>query len=194
MKNNLSYKFSYRRRLPHIQPEGATFFITSRLAGSLPIDVVEKLQRERESIDKELVKINDKQVRAEKAYLMSQHLLNKWDQALDESSTEIKYLTNTKIAELVVKSLHFRDSNVYELIAFCIMPNHLHVVFTPQEENKDEYVSLSRIMHSLKRHTAQEANLILCREGSFWQHENYDHFIRDDAELERIIKYILYNP
>jgi REP element-mobilizing transposase RayT len=49
-------------------------------------------------------------------------------------------------------------------------------------------------MHSLKRHTAHEANLILGRDGTFWQHENYDHFARDEAELERIIKYVLYNP
>jgi REP-associated tyrosine transposase len=74
------------------------------------------------------------------------------------------------------------------------MPNHIHIVFMPLEESKDKYYSLSKIMHSLKRHTAREANLILGREGAFWQHENYDHFARDDGELERIMKYVLYNP
>jgi REP element-mobilizing transposase RayT len=180
--------------LPHIQPEGATFFVTSRLAGSLPLDVVEKLHRERDAIDFELAKIPDKHERSEKAYLASRRLFGKWDKALDVSTTGIKYLENPKVAELIVESLRFRDGKVYELTAYCIMPNHIHVVFVPLAESKDKYYSLSKIMHSLKRHTAHEANLILARAGSFWQHENYDHFVRDDAELERIIKYILYNP
>lgn len=93
-----------------------------------------------------------------------------------------------------MESLHFRDGKVYELIAYCIMPNHIHIIFTPLQESKDKYYSLSKIMHSLKRHTAREANLFLGRSGAFWQHENYDHFVRDDAELERIVKYVLYNP
>lgn len=194
MNNKLSYKFSYRRRLPHIQPEGATFFVTSRLADSLPMDVVEKLHNERTTIDAELAKIINKHERAEQAYLASRRLFGKWDKALDESDTGIKYLANEQIAKLVADSLHYRDGKVYDLIAYCIMPNHKHVVFTPLEETENKYFSLSKIMHSLKRHTARQANLVLERTGVFWQHENYDHFIRDEAELERIVKYILYNP
>ena len=192
--NQFSFKNFYRRNLPHIQPEGAIFFVTSRLANSLPMDVVEKLRRERDVIDAELAKITDKYERAEKAYLASRRLFGKWDKALDSSSTGIMYLSNVQVAKLVADSLHFRDGKVYELIAYCIMPNHIHIVFMPLEESKGKYYSLSKIMHSLKRHTAREANLILGRAGSFWQHENYDHFARDEAELERIIKYVLYNP
>lgn len=194
MKDKLSYKFSYRRRLPHIQPEGAIFFVTSRLANSLSLDVVEKLHRERDLIDAELAKIADKHEQAEKAYLASRRLFGKWDKAMDASDTGINHLANIQIAKLVVESLHFRDGKVYELIAYCIMPNHIHIVFMPLKESKDKYYSLSKIMHSFKRHTAHEANLILGRTGTFWQHENYDHFVRDDAELERIVKYVLYNP
>jgi REP element-mobilizing transposase RayT len=53
---------------------------------------------------------------------------------------------------------------------------------------------LTEILHSLKRHSAREANKILQRQGTFWQAESYDHFIRDDSELESIVKYVLYNP
>jgi REP element-mobilizing transposase RayT len=53
---------------------------------------------------------------------------------------------------------------------------------------------MSAIMHSLKRYTARESNLLLGREGQFWQHENYDHVVRDEAELNRIIRYVLNNP
>jgi len=194
MNNKLSYKLSYRRRLPHIQPEGATFFVTSRLAGSLPVEVVEKLMQERERIDRELENIKNKKERAERAYLESRRLFGKWDNELDKSATGVKYLDDPRIADMVAGSLHFRDSKVFDLIAYCVMPNHIHIVFTPLEESKDKYYPLSKIMHSLKRHAVNEANLILGRTGSFWQHENYDHFVRDDAEFERIVKYVLYNP
>jgi putative transposase len=49
-------------------------------------------------------------------------------------------------------------------------------------------------MHSLKRYTSRQANLILGREGQFWQHESYDHVVRDEQEFERIMLYILNNP
>lgn len=194
MKNKLSYKFSYRRRLPHIQPEGATFFVTSRLAGSLPIEVMERLIQEKRQVDEEVGKISDKKECAEKTYLEARKYFAKWDQELDHSSTGINFLSNSRIADMVAESLHYHDGKVYELLAYCIMPNHKHIVFTPLKENNEKYYPLSKIMHSLKRHTANEANLILRREGEFWQHENYDHFARDEKELERIVKYVLYNP
>jgi REP element-mobilizing transposase RayT len=194
MKDKLVYKFSYRRRLPHIQPAGATFFVTARLAGSLPVEVVERLRREREQTDLELEKIADQNERKERTYLESRRFFGKWDDALDKSNTNIKYLSDLRVADLVSESLYYRDNKVYELIAFCIMPNHIHVVFKPLEESKDKYYSLAKIMHSFKRHTAYEANLLLERNGEFWQHESYDHFARNEAELERIVKYVLYNP
>jgi putative DNA methylase len=49
-------------------------------------------------------------------------------------------------------------------------------------------------MHSLKSYTAHEANRMLNRSGAFWQTESYDHWVRDDDELERIALYILENP
>ncbi len=74
------------------------------------------------------------------------------------------------------------------------MPNHVHLLFTPLERPDGTYFSLARIMHSLKRYTAREANKALRRTGQFWQHESYDHFVRDAAEHERIVRYILNNP
>jgi putative DNA methylase len=49
-------------------------------------------------------------------------------------------------------------------------------------------------MHSLKSYTANKANAILGRTGRFWQKESYDHWVRDDDELERIVNCIRANP
>lgn len=95
---------------------------------------------------------------------------------------------------MVAESIQFRDGKIYDLISYCIMPNHAHLVCTPIEKLSGIYFGLAEILHSLKRHTARESNKILRKHGAFWQDESYDHFIRDNAELERIVKYVLNNP
>ena len=84
------------------------------------------------------------------------------------------------------------------------MPNHVHVLFRPfvQEltkvadgeepvgESRTELSPIAKIMHSIKSFTAHEINRILSREGQVWQHESYDHWVRDDEEMERIVRYI----
>jgi putative transposase len=94
----------------------------------------------------------------------------------------------------VVDSLHFLDELVYDLDAFTIMSNHVHVLFSPLEKEEGGYHALPSIMHSLKRFTARKANKLLKREGAFWQQESYDHVVRDQQEWERIVAYILNNP
>ncbi len=54
--------------------------------------------------------------------------------------------------------------------------------------------SLYRTLQSLKAYTAREANDVLHRAGAFWQHESYDHVIRDGKEMDRIVWYVLNNP
>ncbi len=54
--------------------------------------------------------------------------------------------------------------------------------------------SVTAILANLKWYTALKCNHLLCRSGSFWQHESYDHVIRTDEELERTIWYVLGNP
>ena len=97
--------------------------------------------------------------------------------------------------------MHYRDGKVFDLHAFCIMSNHVHAVIEPlsrpechSDPKSGCQPALHKIMQSLKRHTARQANIILGREGAFWQDESYDHVIRDSEEYTRIINYILENP
>ncbi len=70
----------------------------------------------------------------------------------------------------------------------------IHLVFTPLPKDGDKYHSLSKIMQTIKGRSAYQANPLLNRRGNFWQHENYDHVVRDKAEWDRIIIYVLNNP
>jgi putative transposase len=192
--STLEYQLFYRRHLPHIQPPGATLFITFRLAGSIPTEVRQRLLAEAERVEAVLDCIPDPQERAQRAYLEQRRLFGKWDTALDTAQSGPFWLRDPRIAELVIESLHHRDGRVYDLDAFRTMPNHVHLVYTPLPKADGTYHAMSAIMHSLKRYTARQANLLLGREGSFWQSENYDHVVRDEAEWRRIITYVLNNP
>ena len=76
----------------------------------------------------------------------------------------------------------------YNLEAYVVMANHVHLLVVP-------YISPTRFLQSLKSYTARQANKLLGRTGEpFWQRESYDHWVRDEAERRRIISYIENNP
>ncbi len=75
------------------------------------------------------------------------------------------------------------------LLAWCVMPNHVHVLFSPLREH-----TLDAILHSWKSYSARKANALLGRTGPFWQREYFDHLVRDQSSLRRITQYIQDNP
>jgi putative transposase len=77
---------------------------------------------------------------------------------------------------------------LYELFAWVVISNHVHVLLQPHKP-------LREVTRAVKNTSAREANLILGRTGlRFWQDESYDHWVRDGKELERIVRYIEWNP
>jgi len=111
------------------------------------------------------------------------------DRYLDTARTGPKYLSQPEIAEIVTSSIQRGVAlGHYELRAWVIMANHVHVLLRA-------LIAPSRLLQSLKGFTAREANRILNRTGrKFWQAESYDHWVRDERELERIAAYIESNP
>ena len=192
--SSLSYRSSYRRHLPHHQPPGATLFVTSRLAGSIPKSVEQSLVRRGRRAREALAGISDSERRARQTYSKMKRSFARWDDALDKAEAGASWLRRADVARLVADTLHSRDGREYDLLAFCIMPNHVHAIFAPLCRDDGAYHSLSSIMRLLKGRTARQANLVLGRRGTFWQHENYDHVVRDEGELGRIIAYVLENP
>lgn len=192
--SNLNYREFYRRNLPHIQPRGAAFLVNFRLAGSLPAEMVEKLRAESLELEVKLATIKDQQEKHQFRDKEQRKLFGKWDDALHKSKTGPFWLKDERIAQIVVNSIMYHNGEWFDVLAYCIMPNHVHLVLMPHESSDTADYSLTKIMHNIKRNSANHANKILVRTGTFWQHESYDHFARDEKELERIIKYVLYNP
>ena len=214
---SFGYKPFYRRKLPHIHPPGATFFVTFRLAGSIPKVVLEQWKSEKQWLDHEIKRVsreagetNTIESLNHEARLITFHRrwFRKFEEVLHRADHGPTWLKDEGVAKLVADSLRHRDGQVFRLDAYCIMSNHVHTVFKPHlsEMNirKSEqpgsllYESteppLDVIMHSLKSYTANEANKLLKRSGAFWETESYDHVIRDEREYYRTIAYVLNNP
>jgi len=192
----------YRRRLPHYQPAQANFFVTYRLTGSLPLEVVKQLMRERDGTRKQIEKEKDPKRKERLLEESRERYFGRFDGYLDTIQSGNKWLSNDAVAGIVNEAMLHRDESVYDLFAFSIMPNHVHQVFSlagqltepPTPRTSVPPYIVTDILSSLKKFTALHANRILCRKGQFWQHETYDHVVRDNAELERIIQYVAYNP
>lgn len=99
------------------------------------------------------------------------------------------WLRRPRTASIVSETLRFFDGQRYNLGDYVIMPNHVHVLVTPARDT-----ALERIMHSWKSYSAKEINKVLERSGQVWQHESFDHIVRNDYRLDRICRYIAENP
>lgn len=184
-------KTIYQKDLPHIQPPGATLFVTFRLANSLSKEVLKNISNEYAMLTRIISKDNiDKEDTVKKRL----KLIFKYDGYLHNSNTGPHYLKNPEIAKMVCNAIHFHEENMYKLFAYCVMSNHVHIVLKPNHIIDDEYIPLYKIMHSIKSYTASEANRILGRKGPFWMNESFDHYIRSDQSFDRIIKYVMDNP
>jgi REP element-mobilizing transposase RayT len=193
---NLDYKPHYRRNLPHIQPPSATLFVTFRLAGSLPRAALEEAARRKAELEKELAAVRGADERRRRERDFRRQRFARLEKYLDEAETGPTWLRQAPVGRAVADALRRRDGGAYRLEAYCVMPNHVHAVFTPLPAPADgsRCVSLAAIMHAIKGGTAYEANQLLGRSGPFWEHESYDHYVRDERELERILWYVLGNP
>ncbi len=165
-------KFWYTRGyLPHFDGGAINQFITFRLADSLPQNV---LRQSKIEIERNLISDIEYRRKIEK-YL---------DQNIGACHPK-----DERVADLPVETLKKFDGEKYKLLAWAIMPNHVHLLLRPIGGT-----SLSEIMHSIKSFTAHKANKILQRKGQFWCKEYFDRLIRDYDHFLRTIDYIENNP
>jgi putative transposase len=152
----------YRRRLPHIDAPGIPTFVTWRLAGSLP--------NERSFLPEQLT---------------SGAAFAAFDGLLDVARSGPVHLRLPEIARIVQDQLL---GSACTLHAYVIMPNHVHVLWTPKK-------SLRELIRLVKGATAMRANRILRLEGQrFWEPEYFDRLVTNDVEFGRIRRYIELNP
>ena len=180
-------KIRNRGHLPHWATEAETYFITFRLADSLPQSVLKTISSECESIVRTAgqLKRNLSPDELKKIQRLSSKIT---EQYLDQGAGASR-LANPAVAALAVEALQFFNQKRYCLFAWAIMPNHVHVVARIFVN-----YSLASVVHSWKSFTGKKANDVLGCQGAFWQREYYDHLIRNENEFQRAIQYVAENP
>ncbi len=166
-----------RGYLPHFDEIGLIQSLTFRLADSLPQEKLRQLERELAQQPKS------------KQDLERRKRLERWlDAGLGCSA-----LAHPQVAETLESTLLRFDGSRYQLLAWCIMPTHVHALIETREP-------LARIVQSWKSYTgrwalAHNAQLRLGIPGkAFWMRDYWDRFIRDTKHLRQAIDYIEQNP
>ena len=175
----------YTRKLPHWQPPEETFFLTYRLAGSIPQAIIEQLRHDylKAKLDP------DNQTLDKREEVRRNHFLA-FENELDNNLNEPYWLKDDRIATITMESLFFNDSKLYTLLASCIMSNHVHIMIRLLPAAPP----LSVVMQNHKKFTAVQSNRVLQRSGPFWAEESFDTIIKDNSHFYNTVFYIIQNP
>jgi REP element-mobilizing transposase RayT len=156
-----------RGELPHLYKEGGSYFVTFRLCDAVVPNAVR--------IDKKV--------------------LHKMSAIEIAAATEPPLrlgscvLARPEVASIVQDAIRHFHAQRYLLSAWCVMPNHVHIVVTPMVGYEP-----SDIFHSWKSFTAHRANKFLQVKGTFWERESFDHLIRNVDQFEAFVDYVERNP
>ena len=177
-----------RGYLPHLRAQGGSYFVTFRLEGTLPQEVLRQYQAERDALAAKAGRSGG-ELSADDQRRLFELYSEKIEAYLDAGRGEC-WLKQAPIGGLVAGALQFFHGQRYDLGPWVVMPNHVHVIVRPLGRHL-----LDEIVKSWKGFTARDANKLLGRTGqSFWAREPYDHLVRNDAERVRLADYIHDNP
>ena len=173
MKPQNTNPWHSRGYLPHFDPGEILQSITFHLGDAMPKSVITRWKGELEHLEEKDAQIE---------------FYERTEKYLDKGYGEC-FLQNRSIASMVQNALLYFDGERYKLIAWVIMPNHIHLLLKPKADN-----SLSDIVHSIKSFTAQKANEMLNRKGKLWQEDYFDRYIRNYEHFVSVVNYIENNP
>jgi len=154
-----------RGYLPHLDAPDLVQHVVFRLADSLPAHIREKI-----------------------GTIPATERVHAIEASLDQGYGR-RDLAIPEVASLVQHALFQFDDERYSLLAWCVMPNHVHTLIETRPEQ-----SLSRIVHAWKSFSAKQANRHLKRGGVFWAPEYFDRYMRNDGHLTATQIYIEQNP
>lgn len=156
----------WRGNLPHIYKEGCSYFVTFSLIDAVPGHLRRKRRLEADQ-DPDVIASDLDPVPSVGSCLLKE----------------------ARVASVVEKSLLHYQGERYALSAWCVMPNHVHVVVTPFSG-----FTLPKLIHSWKSYSAHKINNLLGRVGSLWEQESFDHLVRNERAFERFVSYTEKNP
>ncbi len=162
-----------RGYLPHRDEPGLTQFITFRLADSMPKVIVQEWKRE-------LRTLPDSEAKTQLQVRINHYI---------DGSSGSSVLRRPDVGGIVEQTLLNEDGTQYELLAWVVMPNHVHLL-----ARFKEVTQMPDVVKTWKGVSARLINEVLQRRGRLWYREYFDRFIRDAEHFDRVVRYIEYNP
>jgi len=192
----------HRHYLPHFQQPGQAYFITWCLKDAIPAKALHTYTEKLELL-KARIEINKKE-KSKKSVIESleqeyktirRKYIKAFDDLLDAERNPHINLSKPGNTDIIIESLKYWEGKKLHSCAYTIMNNHVHWVFeTMEKDDKGKPVYVEKIMHSVKRISANKINKLEKREGGLWQKESFDTTIRDHVHMYNAINYTLNNP
>jgi REP element-mobilizing transposase RayT len=181
----------HRKKLPHWRQDGVTYFVTSRLADSIPRATMAQWLASRQAWLRQnrMEKVADLATQPEniqRAY--HQEFTKRFHDLLDACYGSC-CLRQPDVSKLLATLLVGRHEVTCDLDAWVIMPNHFHALVSPRAG-----VTLGMITKKWKGGSGREINLLLGKRGRLWQPEGFDHIVRSEAQFQHYQRYIVENP
>jgi putative transposase len=174
----------YRRHMPHWRQPGATYFVTFRLADSLPQEKLDEIKRMRQEWERTHLP-----PRSEGAWEdHCRDVIRRTEAWFDEGYGSCIFRHEAS-ANAMEEALHHFQNDRYFLSCYVIMPNHAHMILRPLGDWDLEY-----LLQGLKGVVARSVNQLRDERGTIWQEEFYDRIVRDSEHLWRIVQYVGSNP
>ncbi len=170
--------------LPHWDQDGKMQFVTFRLIDSLPQSKIHELK----ALKEQFLTDNPKPW-SNHTTMEYYELISPFESELLDRGYGSCILKNKGVRAIVSKAMKYLDGNKYELMAFVIMPNHIHILF-----QLFEGIELETVMHTIKSFSSHKINKFLTREGKVWMKEYFDRMVRTEKHLINCIRYIISNP
>lgn len=191
-----SVRIYYHGYLPHWRQTGCTYFVTFRLADSVPAPVLKEFIHDRDvwlkargictkdaNWKSQLRKLSDLEQK-----LFHQFLGDRFDKYLDLGHGSCQ-LSDTEARKIVSDTLQYFQGARLWTSDYVVMPNHVHAIVRPING-----FELEDILQSIKGYTSKQINERLGLKPPFWMKECYDRIIRDFDGLDRTKQYIRSNP
>ncbi|MFA6716115.1 MAG: transposase [Victivallales bacterium] len=178
-RDNETIRF-YRKRLPHWEVRDGLYFVTLRQADSLPVKKAEEIRCLIKELDAKPEDERDKVRRL---------IFRRMEAILDCGYNG--RLTLEPYVDIIIKTiLHRHEQNIWRMVEFVIMPNHLHLFFENNGRDLEKVLKDFKIwtIKEFRKQTADKCDILS------WQTESFDHWSRTVEEDEKIIKYIRNNP
>ena len=170
--------------LPHWHMEGRIYFVTFRLADSLPATATMEYKKTISAWQD----VHGRVLTTEEAKELEKLKLQVINSMLDRCLGRCM-LKTIEARKLVEHAFHHFDHSRYHIHDYVIMPNHVHIILQPIDN-----FSIQSVVSSLKSYTAHGLNKLLNAKGKVWQSESFDRIIRNEHHYWKVVDYIARNP